>query len=158
MTKFACDSKCQTWGRWPAAERLVKLHCPPDLSLARRVSLSTNTKLIFVDELWAAAGDRSWWQILRPRYICVRICCHLLRFRAKQPRWEKVERGAPQAGTHHPSPQEIKVNNQGLASCSRNLIMFWSERLQLRVWGSKCVYSEEEIKQVIQLRSNHSWK
>lgn len=34
-----------------------------------------------------------------------------------------LENGATQAGTRHPSPQEIKVNNRDLASCSRNLII-----------------------------------
>lgn len=36
---------------------------------------------------------------------------------------ERVENEATQAGTRHPSPQEIKVNNQDLTSCSRNLII-----------------------------------
>lgn len=127
---------------------------------ARHLSLSTETRtpLCWWTMGCSPARDRSWWQILCPRYIRVRSCCHLLWFRAKQPRWEKVESGAPQAGTRHPSPQEIKVNNRELTSCSRNLIMLWSESLQVRVWGSKCVSTEEEVKWVKHIRSNHSFK
>lgn len=52
---------------------------------------------------------------------------------------ERVENGATQAATRHPSPQEIKVNNQDLTSCSPNPIILRSDGLQLRVRGSKCV-------------------
>lgn len=54
--------------------------------------------------------------------------------------WEREEnRVGSQAGTHHPSPQEIKVNNQDLTSCSRNLIMLWSESLWQCVCEQRCV-------------------
>lgn len=91
--------------------------------------------------------------MLRARYVCTQICCHLpCFFRANEPRWERVENGATQAGTRHPSPQKIKVNNQDLTSCLRNLIMLRSERWRLRVRGSKGA----EAKRVKRVGSNHS--
>lgn len=40
---------------------------------------------------------------------------------AKEACWRgEAELAGRQAGTHHPSPQEIKVNNQDLTSCPPN--------------------------------------
>lgn len=136
--------KCQTWGHWPAAGRQQRN------TQSEQIPPSTQT---WICVLLLVHVNQSWWQTLRPPRVRGWICCYLLWFRAS---WERAEDGATQAGIRHPSPQEIKVNNRDLTSCSSNLIMLWSESLQLPVWGSKCVSAQRRRRRRRSARSNAS--
>lgn len=93
-----------------------------------------------------AFTDRVWWQIL-PLQMHAHMSGFLAAFSGLvwrrhvelAERERRTELAGRQAGAHHPSPQEIKVNNQDLTSCSRNLIMLWSESLWQCVCERRCV-------------------
>ncbi len=138
MTQFACDSNCQTRGRWPQLKGSSVISQQSTVCLsgaaARQFTSSTAAQRhVKAGEPagWRRANggggdfkDRVWWQILYGGWPVWKHAClafplsYLAHLEGDMLKWPGETREESWlAGTRHPSPQEIKVNNQDLTSC-----------------------------------------